>query len=102
MKTHMTEARLRKLLARLLHFVQVLALWVALVGGLAGANPGLPTNSYDAHIRNLLLAGKVSEALTYAKEYHGRVPAYLRLDAYLARIILPPSYKITMEVVSKP
>ncbi len=176
----------RRQLVRLLHFVQVLALWVALLGGQAGANPSLPTNSYDAHIRNLLLAGKVSEALNYARELHGRVPAYLnryaetfrldnqragqcqevartihsvlsrlgakteylairagwdhpmfklsdgtekvmslngnhfvvrvegmvydaytgaagmRLDAYLARIILPPGYRITTEVVSKP
>lgn len=28
--------------------------------------------------------------------------AGMRLDAYLARIILPPGYKITTEVVSKP
>ena len=164
----------------------VVLLWVALLGGQVGASPGLPTNSYDAHIRNLLLAGKVSEALNYVKDLHGRVPAYLnryaeafrvdnqkagqcqevaraihsalsrlgarteylalranwdhpmfkmadgtekvmslngnhfvvrvegmvydaytgaagmRLDAYLARIILPPGYKLTTEVVSKP
>ena len=44
----------------------------------AGANPLFPTNSYDAHIRNLLVSGKVAEALGYAKEQYGRVPAWLR------------------------
>ena len=44
----------------------------------AGANPLLPTSSYDAHIRNLLLAGKVPEALSYAKEQYGRIPSYLQ------------------------
>jgi hypothetical protein len=44
----------------------------------AGANPLLPTNSYDAHIRNLLLAGKVPEALSYAREHCGRIPSYLQ------------------------
>jgi hypothetical protein len=44
----------------------------------AGTNPFFPTNSYDAHIRNLLLAGKVSEALGYAKEHYGRIPSYLQ------------------------
>lgn len=44
----------------------------------AGSNPLLPTHSYDAHIRNLLLSGKVAEALGYAKEHYGRVPAWLR------------------------
>ena len=44
----------------------------------AGASPLLPANSYDAHIRNLLLAGKISEALSYAKEHYGRIPSYLQ------------------------
>jgi hypothetical protein len=176
----------RSLLEYSRRLLPVVLLWVALLGDQVGANPGLPTNSYDAHIRNLLLAGKVSEALNYVKDLHGRVPAYLnryaeafrvdnqkagqcqevaraiysalsklgskaeylairanwdhpmfkmadgtekvmslngnhfivrvegmvydaytgaagmRLDAYLARIILPPGYKLTTEVVSKP
>ncbi len=47
-------------------------------GYVSGSNPLFPTNSYDAHIRNLLLAGKVTEALGYVKEQSGRVPAWLR------------------------
>jgi hypothetical protein len=45
---------------------------------ITGANPLFPTNSYDAHIRNLLLAGKISDALSYAKQHYSRVPAYLQ------------------------
>ncbi len=50
----------------------------ALPSYVAGSNPLLPTNSYDAHIRNLLLSGKVAEALNSAKEHYGRVPEWLR------------------------
>ena len=46
--------------------------------GLAGNNPLFPTNTYEAHIRNLLLAGKLSEALSLAKEHYGKVPAFLQ------------------------
>ncbi len=53
----------RSLLQHSRRLFPVLLLWVALLGGQVAANPGLPTNSYDAHIRNLLLVGKVSEAL---------------------------------------
>jgi hypothetical protein len=45
---------------------------------MTGVNPLFPTNSYEANIRNLLLAGKVADALSYAREHSGRVPAYLR------------------------
>ena len=44
----------------------------------AGVNPLFPTSSYDAHVRNLLLAGKVTEALGYVKDHYGRIPAWLR------------------------
>lgn len=50
----------------------------ALPAYVSGANPLFPTNSYDANIRNLLLSGKVAEALGYAKEHYGRVPDWLR------------------------
>jgi hypothetical protein len=61
----------------LLQGVRILALGLALAGSQVVANPALPTNSHDAHIRNLLLSGKVADALSFAKEHHGRVPVYL-------------------------
>lgn len=68
----------RNPLAHLLRYVQILTLLLlALVSSPARANPLIPTNSYDAHIRNLLLSGKVADALNYARQHYGRVPDFL-------------------------
>ena len=65
-------------MGRLQRFAQWLFLILLLLANeQVGANPLIPANSYDAHIRNLLLSGKVPDALSYAKEHYGRVPAFL-------------------------
>lgn len=68
---------LRSWQTRLPRFIQILTLLLALASGSVRANPAIPTNSYDAHIRNLLLSGKVAEALNYARQHYSRVPDFL-------------------------